>query len=185
MKKLLLASLLAALAATAHAGGWYGGLEADSSENRQTKADSVGTGLILGYKEGNWQYSGKVSTSQAEWGNGSITTSYEGRIKHSFSVLGTKPYLQGRLGDRVSSSTDFLYYAVDAGVVVPVVERFDVDFSYRYRNAFNTSNNFQTDRYGIEGKVKLTDKDSLGLRYTQSYGDSETDSWRLQYTHTF
>ncbi len=185
MKKVLLASLLAAFVATAHAGGWYGAVEADSSENRVTKADSVGTGLILGYKDGNWQYSAKLSTSQAEWGNGSITTGYEGRIKHSFSVLGTKPYLQGRLGDRVSSSTDFAYYALDAGVVVPVISKFDLDFSYRYRNAFDTANNFQTNRYGIEGKVKLTDSDSLGLRYTQSYGDSETNSWRLQYQHSF
>ena len=185
MKKLLLASLLASFVATAHAGNWYGGVEAETSENRVTKADSVGTGLILGYKEGAWQYSGKLSTSQAEWGNGSITTSYEGRIKRSFDLGYIKPYLQGRLGDRVSSTSDFAYYAVDAGIVLPVSKQFDLDFSYRYRNAFNTDNNFQTDRYGIEGKAKLTDKDSLGLRYTQSYGDSKSDSWRLQYTHAF
>lgn len=185
MKKFLLASLLAAFAAAAHAGNWYGAVEGETSENRVTNADSLGTGVILGYKDGSWQYSAKLSTSQAEWGQGSITNSYEGRVKKSFELGFVKPYLQGRLGDRVSSTSDFAYYAVDAGVVVPVYKKFDVDFSYRYRNAFNTNNNFQTDRYGIEGKLKITDKDTIGLRYAQSYGDSETNSWRLQYARSF
>lgn len=185
MKKLVLASLVALFTATAHAGNWYGSVEAETAENRVTHADTIGTGVILGYKEGDWQYSGKLGTSQAEWGNGSITNSYEGRVKRSFSMLGTKPYLQGRLGERVSSSTHFSYYAVDAGVVVPVVKQFDLDFSYRYRNAFDTANNFQTDRYGVEGKVKVTNNDSVGLRYTRSYGDSETNAWRVQYTRSF
>ena len=68
---------------------------------------------------------------------------------------------------------------------MPVAEKFEVDFSYRYRNAFDTTNSFQTDRFGIEGKVKMTNKDSIGLRYSQSYGDSESDAWRLQYTRSF
>jgi hypothetical protein len=185
MKKLLLASFLASLVGVAQAGNWYSAVEGETGENRVTKAETIGTGLIVGYKEGDWQYSGKMSTSQAEWGNGSITTSYEGRIKRSFDLGFVKPYLQGRLGDRVTSSKDFTYYALDTGVVLPVSKQFDLDFSYRYRNAFNADNNFQTDRYGIEGKVKLTSQDSLGLRYTQSYGDSETNAWRLQYTHSF
>lgn len=183
MKKLM-AILALAFAGSAFAQG-YGALEYSSNENRDTKADSYSTGVILGFKDGNWQYSGKLSSSQAEWGNGSISNSYEARVKRSFSVYGTKPYLQGRLGEQVTSSTNFGYYAIDAGLVVPVAQRVDLDFSYRYRNAFDTANNFQTNRYGIEGKVKITDKDSLGLRYTQSYGDSDTNSWRLQYTHSF
>jgi opacity protein-like surface antigen len=99
--------------------------------------------------------------------------------------MGVKPYAQLRLGETVKSATHYSYYAVDTGVAVPVAEKFEVDFSYRYRNAFDTANNFQTDRFGVEGKVKLTDKDSLGLRYTQSYGDSESNALRLQYTRSF
>jgi opacity protein-like surface antigen len=99
--------------------------------------------------------------------------------------MNVKPYLGVRLGETVKSTTNFSYYAVDTGVVIPLNEKVDVDFSYRYRNAFDTANNFQTDRFGVEGKVKLTDKDSLGLRYARSYGDSESNSWRLQYTRSF
>ena len=61
----------------------------------------------------------------------------------------------------------------------------DLDFSYRYRNSFDESKNFQTNRYGIEAIYKFNDSNSLGLRYAQTYGDSESNSWRLQYTHSF
>ncbi len=186
MKKVVLTVALFLAATSAFAGNWYGAGEVETLENRQTHADSIGTSVIIGYKEGAWQYSGKLSTSQAEWGNGSISNTYEGRIKRSFDLGGTvKPYIQGRLGEKVSSTKNFSYYAVDTGLVVPVSRRIDVDFSYRYRNAFNDNNDYQTDRYGIEGKVKFTDKDSVGLRYARSYGDSETNSWRLQYAHSF
>ena len=185
MKKAVITAALLLAATTAFAGNWYGAGEVETSENRNTHKDSVGTSVIIGYKDGVWQYSGKLSTSQAEWGNGSITNSYEGRVKRSFNLFGVKPYLQGRLGERVSSTKNFAYYAVDTGVVVPVTNIFEVDFSYRYRDAFDTNNDFQTNRYGIEGKLKITDKDSVGLRYAQSYGDSPTNSWRLQYSHSF
>ena len=185
MKKLVLTAALFLAASTAMAGNFYAAGEYETAEDRNTKADSYTTGLIVGYKDGGWQYSGKVSSGQAEWGNGSITNRYEGRVKHTWSAMGVKPYLGVRLGETVKSNTNYSYYAIDTGVAVPVTDKVELDFSYRYRNAFETANNFETNRYGIEGKVKLTDKDSLGLRYAQSYGDSESNSWRLQYTRSF
>jgi opacity protein-like surface antigen len=185
MKKLVIIAALFLAASTAMAGNFYAAGEYETAEDRSTKADSYTTGVIVGYKDGGWQYSGKVSSGQAEWGNGSITNRYEGRVKHTWSAMGLKPYLGVRLGESVKSASNFSYYAVDAGVAVPVTAKVEVDFSYRYRNAFDTANKFQTDRYGIEGKLKLTDKDSLGLRYAQSYGDSLSNSLRLQYTRSF
>lgn len=182
--KQVLAILALAFAGTAFAGG-YAGVEYEDANGRNGTSDSVGTSVILGYKNGNTQYSGKLSTSQAEFGNGSISTTYEARVKQKYNVYGVTPYIQGRLGEKVSSTTNFSYYAVDTGVVVPVTGKVDVDFSYRYRNAFNTDNNYQTNRYGIEGIYKVTPSDSLGLRFARSYGDSETNSVRLNYTHSF
>jgi hypothetical protein len=183
MKKVL-AILALAFAGTAFAGG-YAGVEYEDANGRNGTSDSVGTAVILGYKNGNTSYSGKLSTSQAEFGNGSISTQYEARVKQKYSVMNVNPYLGLRLGEKVSSTTHFSYYAVDTGVVVPVTGKVDVDFSYRYRNAFNTDNNFQTNRVGIEGIYKVTANDSLGLRFARSYGDSETNSVRLNYTHAF
>ena len=185
MKKLVLTAALFLAASTAMAGNFYAAGEYETAEDRNTKAESYTTGMILGYKDGPWQYSAKVSSGQAEWGNGSITNRYEGRVKHTWSAMGAKPYLGVRLGETVKSSTNFSYYAVDAGVAVPVTEKVELDLSYRYRNAFDAANNFETNRYGVEGKLKVTDKDSLGLRYSQSYGDSESNSLRLQYSRSF
>ena len=176
-------SLIAA-AGIANAQG-YAGTEYADNHNRESGADSYTPGVVIGVKDGAWQYSGKASWTQAEYGNGAITTAYEARVKHNWKVAGVTPYAQVRLGEQVSSSTNFSYYALDAGVVVPVVSRVAVDFSYRYRDAFNTDNNFQTNRYGVEPSVQLTDKDKIGLRYTRSYGDSKTNSWRLAYTRSF
>jgi len=183
MKKVL-AILALAFAGTSFAGG-YAGVEYEDANGRNGTSDSVGTAVILGYKAGSTSFSGKLSTSQAEFGNGNISTQYEARVKHKYSVMNVNPYLGLRLGEKVSSTSNFSYYAVDTGVVVPVASKVDVDFSYRYRNAFNTDNNFQTNRVGIEGIYKVTANDSLGLRFARSYGDSETNSVRLNYTHSF
>ena len=184
MKKLLVLGALLGAMGVANAQG-YAGIEYADNHNRATGADSYSPGVVVGVKDGAWQYSGKTSWSQAEYGNGAITTAYEARIKHSWKVAGGTPYAQVRLGEQVSSTTNFSYYAVDAGVVVPVVAKVGVDFSYRYRNAFSTGNNFETNRYGIEPTFQITNKDKVGLRYSQSYGGSKINSWRLAYNRSF
>ena len=168
----------------AHAQG-YAGVEYTDSENRVTSATSHTPAVVIGVRDGSYQYSGKASYTQAEHGNGAITTAYEARVRRNFQVGGVKPYLQGRLGEQVESTKNFAHYAVDAGVVVPVASKVDLDFSYRYRNAFDSDIAYQTNRYGVEGAYKLTPKDKVGLRYTRSYGDSETNAWRVAYTHSF
>ena len=184
MKKVL-AILAIAFAGTAFAQG-YGQLDYEDSEGRNGTNDSVSTAMTLGFKDGKTSYSGRIGTNQGLWGEGKITTSYEARISHKYSAVGVfTPYLQARLGERVNSDKNFSYYAVDTGVVIPLASKFGLDLSYRYRNAFNVDNNFQTDRYGIEGLYYVTNKDRLGLRYAQTYGDSESNSLRLQYTHSF
>ena len=184
MKKVL-AILAVVFASTAFAQG-YGQVDYEDSEGRNGTNNSISTALTLGIKDGKTSYSGRIGTSQGSWGQGNITTSYEARVSHKYSAVGVfTPYIQARLGERVNSDKNFSYYGFDTGAVIPLASKFGLDLSYRYRNAFNTSNNFQTDRYGIEGMYYVTNKDRLGLRYAQTYGDSESDSWRLQYTHSF
>jgi hypothetical protein len=185
MKHILIMFLLTSLTITAHAGNWYGSTELETNENRVTKSGSLGTGLILGYKTGHWQISGRLGTSQAEWGNGLITNTYEGRVMRTFKLGNLKPYVTGLLGQRVSSSQYFAYYALDTGIVIPVYKDIKLDFSYRYRNSFDSVYNFETNRYGVEIKTKISDTDSIGLRYAEIYGDSEINSWRLQYSRNF
>ena len=188
MKKLFLAVLMTASVTMAQAAEPYFQVANSWQENRATGANSVSPDVVIGIKEGNWQYSGLVSTSQTELGNGAITNSVEGRARYNFNTVTNfklKPWTQVRLGERIQSDNNFSYYAMDLGVTAPVTNVFDLDFTYRYRNAFSSGKDFQTDRYGVEGKLKLTAKDAVGVRYTQSYGDVETNAWRLQYTRAF
>ena len=184
MKKLLVLAAFFGAVSLANAQG-YAGIEYEDNHNRATGADSYSPAVVVGVRDGAWQYSGRTSWTQAEYGNGAITTAYEARVKHNWKAAGVNPYAQVRLGEQVSSTTNFSYYALDAGAVVPVAAKVSVDFSYRYRNAFSTGNNFETNRYGIEPTVQLTDKDRVGLRYTRSYGDVENNAWRLAYTRSF
>lgn len=184
MRKLIFTILLCVSGIAA--AGPYVAAEYETSEDRNTKADSYSVAGIFGYKlQEGWQVSGKMQYSQAEWGNGSINESLEARVKKAFSYGDFKPYLGVRLGERIKSNDNFGYYAIDAGTKVAVAKPIDLDFSYRYRNSFNTSQNFQTNRYGIEAIYKVNDSNAVGLRYARSYGDSETNTWRLQYTHSF
>lgn len=188
MKKIILAALLISAAFAVRASEPYFQVANSWQENRVTGADSIAPELVVGTKNGNWQYSGRAAFSQAELGNGSITNTVEGRLRYNYNPITSlklKPWTQLRLGEQIQSANNFSYYALDLGLTVPVVKTFDLDVTYRYRNAFNTSNNFETNRFSIEGKYKLTNKDAVGVRYARSYGDSETDAWRLQYTRAF
>lgn len=188
MKKLFLAAVMVASVTLAQAAEPYFQVSNNWQENRATGADSIAPDVVIGVKEGNWQYSGMAQFSQAELGNGAITNSVEGRVRYNLNPVTSfklKPWTQARLGERIQSDNNFSYYAVDLGLTAPVTSVFDLDFTYRYRNAFSSGKDFQTDRYGVEGKLKLTAKDAVGVRYTQSYGDVDTNAWRLQYTRAF
>jgi len=188
MKKLFLAALMVASVTLAQAADPYFQVSINWQENRVTHANGIAPDVVIGVKEGNWQYSGMAQFSQAEIGNGALTNSVEGRVRYNFNpitMFKVRPWTQVRIGEQITSTNNFSYYATDLGLTVPVIRTFDLDFTYRYRNAFDTANNFQTNLYGVEGKLKMTDKDTVGVRYTQSYGDSETNAWRLQYTRAF
>lgn len=175
--------LLAAGAASAQSKG-YAGFEYSNETKRVNDAESVKGALLVGFKttEG-MDYSLKLETSQAEWGNGSIGSGIEVRAKKSFGGL----YLGGRLGEKLSSSHKFTHYAVDAGFKFPIVGSLSGDVGVRYRNAFDTVNLYQSTRPHVILAYALTKQDTVAVRYSQSYGDvgEEKNAWRFSYTRSF
>ena len=185
MKKVVLATILASVFGIASAGG-YTSLEYTNETNRATDADNIKSGLVVGNKVGDTDYNIKMETSQTEFGSGSITQGLEVRVKQSFGTSGgIRPYLGVRLGEKVSSSTHFSHYAFDAGVKVPLGAGFTGDVGARYRNAFDTSNNYTTQRAHLAIGYELTKQDAIAVRWTRSWGDEEKDGVRLQYTRSF
>jgi hypothetical protein len=158
----------------------YGSLEYSEETNRATSATNIKEALVVGTKDGSMDYSIKMENSQTQFGSGSISQGLEFRVKKSFGGF----YLGGRLGERVSSSTHFSHYAVDAGVKFPLVAGFTGDVGGRYRNAFTTSNNYETQRAHVAIGYALTKKDAVSLRWSRSWGNEEKDGVRLQYTRS-
>ena len=178
VKAVMLVGLMAVGSAMA---GEYASLEYYDEHNRTTKADNIKEALVVGTKVGSTDYSLKMENSQAEFGNGSISQGLELRVKQSFGPM----YLGGRLGERVTSTTHFSHYAVDLGIKVPMVSTSYLDIGGRYRNAFDTSNEYQTTRAHVAVGYGLTKQDTVAVRWSRSWGDDEKDSWRLQYTRSF
>jgi hypothetical protein len=180
-KAIAAALFVAATATSAVAAGGYTSLEYYDETNRATDATNIKEALVVGTKDGATDYSLKVENSQTEFGNGSISQGIEIRVKQSFDGF----YVGGRLGEKVTSSAHFSHYAIDAGYKLPLGAGFTADVGYRYRNAFETANNFETQRAHVAVGYALTKQDSVALRRSRSWGDEEKDAWRLQYTRSF
>jgi len=168
------------IGASAFAGG-YASLEYSDESNRLTGAENIKQGLVIGDKTGGVDYSIKMENSQTEIGSGSISQALEVRAKKSLGAL----YVGARLGERITSSTHFSYYAVDTGVKIPLVAGFTADVGARYRNAFESGKLFETTRVHTTVGYALTKQDAVAVRWSRSYGDEQKDAVRLQYTRSF
>jgi hypothetical protein len=187
MKKfIVLAALLIAGAAQAQNKG-YASFEYYDEHNRVTDKDNIKGAIVAGMKTpDNWDYSLKMESSQAELGNGTISTGVETRIRKSFpNAIGSlTPWVGVRLGESIKSTEHFSYYAAEGGVKFPIAGALSGDVGYRYKDAF-TKDGQRTDRvYGLVSYA-VTKQDSVALRFTRSYGDEEKDAWRLSYTRSF
>lgn len=186
VKFLAVAALLVAGAAQAQNKG-YASVEYYDEHNRATDADNIAGAVVIGMKTpDNWDYSLKASGSQAELGNGTISTGVETRIRKSFpNALGMfTPWVGVRLGESIKSTEHFSYYAAEGGVKFPIAGALSGDVGYRYRDAFN-HDAYRTDRVYALASYALTKQDSVALRFSRSYGDEEKDAWRLSYTRSF
>ena len=173
------ASLL--IAGSAVAAGGYASLEYSDESNRLTGAENINHGLVVGTKMDGVDYSIKMANSQTELGSGSITQALELRAKKSFGAL----YFGGRVGERITSSTNFSYYAIDSGVKFPLFAGLTGDVGARYRNAFESGKLYETVRGHVAVGYALTKQDAVAVRWSRSSGDEEKDAVRLQYTRSF
>ena len=179
--KLAVAFATLLIAGSAMAAGGYASLEYSDESNRLTGAENINHGLVVGSKMSGVDYSIKMANSQTEIGSGSITQALEVRAKKNFGAV----YFGGRLGERMTSSAHFSYYAIDSGVKFPLVAGFTADVGARYRNAFESGKLYETTRGHVAVGYALTKQDAVAVRWSRSYGDEEKDAVRLQYTRSF
>ena len=186
VKTLSLTLLLIAGVAQAQNKG-YASLEYYDENNRATGADNIKGAVVVGLKTPeNWDYSLKLENSQTQLGNGTISTGIETRIRKSFpNAIGPfTPWVGIRLGESIKSTEKYGYYAAEGGVKFPLFGNLSGDVGYRYKDAFSKDGQ-HTDRVYALVSYALTKQDSIGVRFSRSYGDEEKDSWRLSYTRGF
>lgn len=180
--KAIAAALFVAVTTTsAMAAGGYATIDYNDESNRKTGAENINTGLTVGSKMDGVDYSIKMANSQTEIGSGSITQALEVRARKSFGAV----YFGARLGERMTSSTHFSYYAIDSGVKFPLVAGFTADVGARYRNAFESGKLYETTRGHVAVGYSLTKQDAVAVRWSRSHGDEEKDAVRLAYTRSF
>ncbi|MFY8212588.1 MAG: hypothetical protein ACOVLB_07995 [Candidatus Nanopelagicus sp.] len=192
MKLVKLVAVAAMLVAGAAQAGGYTSLELSSEEKRATGDDSTKYGVVVGVKvDGGMDYSLKVDTSQTEIGNGSISNGVELRAKKTLagiSAYDIKPYIGVRVGQKIQSDDNFSHYAVDYGIKFPIIgDIVFLDLGGRHRNAFDTANVMRSNRAHALVSWNLTKQDTVGVRYSQAYGDTgeEKNAIRLSYTRSF
>ncbi len=165
----------------------------DSSSEKDSLAnDYIGANVTIGVKtSGKLEYSIKAGVSLKDTSSSdTISNNIEVKIKKSYDVgMFFIPYVGLRLGEKLNyDTTNFTHYSVDAGAKIPLSNGLALDIGYRYRNAFQSSENYRSNRYHATFLYDLDQHNTVGLRYASSFANSSTedrDSWRVHYQRNY
>lgn len=192
MKKIFLFATLALCSLTAQAQlKPFFSVDYADEEKRSTGAKNAAVNITVGIKAPNrWEYSikGGYSDPAADTSN---SQNVEAKIKKSFDIGSPLlPYIGLRVGQKTqtpSTPNHITHYSVDLGVKIPVAYGFAVDVGSRYRNSFDTADNFNSVRHHVTVLYDFNENNTVGLRFTQSHGvDAESkNTWRAHYAYTF
>ena len=192
MKKIIMGGLLV-LSGAALAGDNKPYVMLDSSSEKDSLAnDYIGANVTIGVKtSGKLEYSVKAGVSLENTSSSdTISNNIEIKIKKSYDVgMFFIPYVGLRLGEKLNHDTSNLtHYSVDAGAKIPLSNGLALDIGYRYRNAFQSSENYRSNRYHATFLYDLDQHNTVGLRYASSFANSSTedrDSWRVHYQRNY
>lgn len=192
MKKIIMGGLLV-LSGAALAGDNKPYVMLDSSSEKDSLAnDYIGANVTIGVKtSGKLEYSIKAGVSLKDTSSSdTISNNIEVKIKKSYDVgMFFIPYVGLRLGEKLNyDTTNFTHYSVDAGAKIPLSNGLALDIGYRYRNAFQSSENYRSNRYHATLLYDLGQHNTVGLRYASSFANSSTedrDSWRVHYQRNY
>jgi hypothetical protein len=192
MKKILLFAILAVCSLSAQAQlKPFVSFDYADEEKRSTGAKNTGVNVTIGIKAPNkWEYSIKAGYSDPAAGT-SNSQNVEAKIKKSFDIgAPVLPYIGLRVGQKTqkpSTPNHIVHYAVDLGIKIPIANGFALDVGSRYRNSFDTADNFNSVRHHTTLLYDFNANNTIGLRYTQSHGaDAESkNTWRIHYSYTF
>jgi len=126
-----------------------------------------------------------IQTTQVDISN-KISSRYDFGVNPKFDVYGSvRGYTRLSVGEKISTSGDFRFYAIEPGITAPLGNGFSTQVGYRFRNAFdsNIADTTRTLRAGIT--YDFTSKDAIGIRLDRVRGDSNQNVWNVNYVRSF
>lgn len=164
-----------------------------NSEKDSLASEYIGANVTVGVKTANKvEYSVKVGVSSKNaTSSDTISNNLEFKVKKSFDVgMFFLPYVSVRLGEKLNyDTTHFTHYAFDAGAKIPLTNGLALDIGTRYRNAFDSAENYKSMRYHAMFLYDVDQHNTVGLRYARSYSDvsdyEERKSWRVHYQRNY
>jgi len=189
LKLVKIVAVAAMLVAGAAQAAGYTTFEYHQEEKRSDLTTRDKFGIVVGTKtEGGQDYSIKLDTNQSAWGTGSVGSGVEVRARQNYQLIGkVNSYYGIRLGQKLGTDESFSHYAAEAGVKFPIAGALSGDVGARYRDAFSGSQPFDSTRYHAMISYAVSKSDSVGLRYSQAYGNAaeEKNAYRVTWTHSF
>jgi opacity protein-like surface antigen len=190
MKKIIMGGLLA-LSGAALAGEYKPFFAVDTSTEKDALAQEyIGANVTVGVKSPDkLEISVKSGVSLNKTAD-TTANNVELKIKKTYDI-GTffLPWVGFRLGEAIAANTTtFTHYAFETGLKIPLSSGIALDLGYRYRNAFESSSNYRSNRYHATLLYDIDQHNTVGLRYTSSFANSnaqDRDTWRVHYQRSY
>ena len=119
-------------------------------------------------------------------GTNKISSRYDVGVNSKFNLIGkVRGYTRLSVGEKISTSGNISFYAVEPGITAPLGNGFSTQVGYRYRSAFDSAyaETTRTARAGVT--YDLTSKDAIGVRLDRVRGDSNQNIWNVNYVRSF
>lgn len=160
-------------AGLANAGG-FGAVEYSSRDGVDGTADSTAYKVTIGTTLTD---NLKVDLSnQFKQNDGTNTNSSRLETGLTYDqVLASKLTAYGRVavGEKFTSTSDFAYFSVEPGIKYAVTPVWSVKAGYRYRNAFNGSNDDKTNTVRLGTEYAIAKNYTVGLGFDRVRGDTD------------
>lgn len=181
MKKILLVTLLALAATTVQAADNFGKIEYAFRDIDGDAPNKNGLNITVGHKfNPSWAIDGKAEI-RVENGTESVSNRLELGTTYSEKNL----FVRGSVGEKFKEGSSFAYYTVEPGAKFDLTKDLKLIGSYRYRNAFNTSNDDETHRAQVGAEYSLDKTSAVTASVGRSWGDTQYNSVNVGYKVNF
>jgi hypothetical protein len=195
LKKLVLATMVAAICGMAQAEGTYASLTYDQKDKQDSTQVNYVYGLNVGQKFSNgFGVEARMEDERVEPGAGATQKQeslMQAKVNYDIAT-GTMftPYVAAALGHKNKSTVDFDFWLAEAGVKMKMGD-FGARYGVRRRTAFdnNTTNAYDTTEQTVAVGYNITKNDNISVAYKQERRNdsvsSEYNTRGVYYTRSF